>query len=84
MPRGFVRPLVERIIPSVLAGRRRGLEEVDEFVAEHVDQTCDHLLETSQSVRAAVESGRTAVVGLTYSLSEGTARPGRVHGDLAV
>ncbi|MBD4434627.1 carbonic anhydrase, partial [Xanthomonas citri pv. citri] len=25
MPRGFVRPLVERIIPSVLAGRRRGL-----------------------------------------------------------
>ncbi|MGC5049742.1 carbonic anhydrase [Micrococcus porci] len=80
MPAGFVRALVERITPSVLAGRRRGLEEVDDFVAEHVDQTCDRLLETSQSVRAAVEAGRTAVVGLTYSLAEGTASPGRVHG----
>lgn len=84
MPPGFIRSLVERITPSVLAGRRRGLEEIDDFVAEHVDQTCDRLVETSQSVRAAVEAGRTAVVGLTYSLSGGTAHPGRVLGDLAV
>ncbi|MDY6055351.1 carbonic anhydrase [Micrococcus sp.] len=84
MPPGFIRSLVERITPSVLAGRRRGLEEIDDFVAEHVDQTCDRLMETSQSVRSAVEEGRTAVVGLTYSLSEGTARAGRVRGDLKV
>lgn len=84
MPRGFVRPLVERIIPSVLAGRRRGLQEVDEFVAEHVDQTCDHLLETSQSVRAAVESGRTAVRRPDLLAGRGDrpgrARAGRPHG----
>lgn len=81
---GFIRSLVERITPSVLAGRRRGLEEIDDFVAEHVDQTCDRLVETSQAVRDAVEAGRTAVVGLTYSLAGGTAQPGRVLGALQV
>ena len=84
MPPGFIRSLVERITPSVLAGRRRGLEEIDDFVAEHVDQTCDRLVETSQAVRDAVEAGRTAVVGLTYSLAGGTAQPGRVLGALQV
>lgn len=84
MPPGFIRSLVERITPSVLAGRRRGLEEIDDFVAEHVDQTCDRLMETSQSVARAVAEGRTAVVGLTYSLHEGTAKAGRVVGDLTV
>ena len=54
------------------------------FVAEHVDQTCDRLVETSQAVRDAVEAGRTAVVGLTYSLAGGTAQPGRVLGALQV
>lgn len=84
MPPGFIRSLVERITPSVLAGRRRGLEEIDDFVAEHVDQTCDRLMETSQSVARAVAEGRTAIVGLTYSLHEGTAKAGRVVGDLTV
>lgn len=84
MPPGFIRSLVERITPSVLAGRRRGLEEIDDFVAEHVDQTCDRLVETSQAVRDAVAAGRTAVVGLTYSLAGGTAQPGRVLGALQV
>lgn len=84
MPAGFIRSLVERITPSVFAAQRAGVTDVDGTVAEHVDQTCDHLMETSQSVRAAVESGRTAVVGLTYSLAEGTAQPGRVLGDLEV
>ncbi|UTX35140.1 carbonic anhydrase [Micrococcus luteus] len=84
MPPGFIRSLVERITPSVLAGRRRGVEEINDFVAEHVDQTCDRLVDTSQSLARAVEVGRTAVVGLTYSLAEGTARAGRVLGDLTV
>lgn len=84
MPPGFIRSLVERITPSVLAGRRRGVEDIDDFVAEHVDQTCDRLVDTSQSLARAVEQGRTAVVGLTYSLHEGTAQPGRVVGDLTV
>ena len=53
-------------------------------MAEHVDQTCDRLVETSQAVRDAVEAGRTAVVGLTYSLAGGTAQPGRVLGALQV
>ena len=84
MPPGFIRSLVERITPSVFAAQRRGVTDVDGTVAEHVDQTCDRLMETSQSLARAVGQGRAAVVGLTYSLAEGTAQPGRTHGRLAV
>lgn len=84
MPPGFIRSLVERITPSVLAAQRRGITDVDGTVAEHVDQTCDRLVETSRSLFRAVRDGRTAVVGLTYSLVEGTAQPGRVLGELTL
>ena len=84
MPAGFVRSLVERITPSVIAAQRRGVTDVDGTVAEHVDQTCDRLVDSSRSLYRAVRDGRTAIVGLTYSLAEGTAQPGRVLGDLEV
>ena len=82
MPPGFIRSLVERIAPSVLAAQRKGITDVDGTVAVHVDQTVDRLVETSQSLARAVEQGRTAVVGLTYSLAEGVASLGRVCGDI--
>lgn len=84
MPAGFIRSLVERITPSVFAAQRAGVTDVDGTVAEHVDQTCDRLVESSRSLYRAVRDGRAAVVGLTYSLAEGTAQPGRVLGDLEV
>jgi len=84
MPAGFQRSLVERIMPSVFAARRQGVEDVNGTVAEHTVQTCQRLVESSMSVARAVEEGRTAIVGLTYSLAEGTARPVRVIGDVAV
>ena len=84
MPAGFIRSLVERITPSVFAAQRSGVTDVDGTVAEHVDQTCDRLVESSRSLYRAVRDGRAAVVGLTYSLAEGTAQPGRVLGDLEV
>lgn len=82
MPAGFQRFLVERIMPSVFAARRGGVEDVNGTVAEHTVQTCERLLEYSASVARAVEEGRTAIVGLTYSLAEGTANEVRVIGSL--
>lgn len=82
MPAGFQRSLVERIMPSVFAARRHGVEDVNGTVAEHTVQTCQRLVESSMAVARAVEEGRTAIVGLTYSLAEGTANEVSVIGDL--
>ncbi|WP_229232163.1 carbonic anhydrase [Sinomonas cyclohexanicum] len=73
MPQGFVRDLVERIMPSVLTAQRNGITDVDNTVVEHAKQTGGRLLETSQIIAKAVEEGRTAVLGVCYHLAEGKA-----------
>lgn len=73
MPQGFVRDLVERIMPSVLTAQRNGITDVDSTVVEHVRQTGKRLLDTSQTIATAVEEGRTAVLGVCYHLGEGKA-----------
>lgn len=72
-PKGFVRSLVERITPSVLAARRQGLTTVNDTVEEHVKQTVARLSEHSRTIHDAIEDGSTAVVGVTYRLAEGRA-----------
>lgn len=73
MPQGFVRDLVERIMPSVLTAQRNGVTDVDSTVVEHVKQTGARILETSQIIAGAVRDGRTAVLGVCYHLAEGKA-----------
>ncbi|WP_022873280.1 carbonic anhydrase [Nesterenkonia alba] len=82
MPEGYVRGLVERILPSVLAAQRAGIEEVNLTVEEHVKQTAARLTNHSRVLHEAVETGRTAVVGVTYRLAEGRADPVTTIGDL--
>lgn len=82
MPPGFIRSLVERITPSVLSAQRRGITDVDGTVAEHVDETCDRLVESSRHLFRAVRDGRSAIIGLTYSLADGKTSLGRVLGDI--
>lgn len=73
MPGGYVRALVERILPSVLAAQQAGVAGVNETVEEHVKQTASRLTEQSRVLHDAVAEGRTAVVGVTYRLAEGRA-----------
>ncbi|MGO8609905.1 hypothetical protein ACC848_43905, partial [Rhizobium johnstonii] len=42
---------------------------------EHLKNTVDDLLASSRLITEAVESGRLAIVGSNYRLSEGTAIP---------
>ncbi|MCH8560197.1 carbonic anhydrase [Nesterenkonia sp. DZ6] len=72
-PTGFVRSLVERITPSVLAAQRAGITSVNETVEEHVKQTAHRIVDHSRVLHNAVAEGRTAVMGVTYRLSEGRA-----------
>ncbi|MGA9374149.1 MAG: carbonic anhydrase [Mycobacterium sp.] len=71
IPGGYVRDIVERVIPSILLGRRDGLTRVDEFEARHVAETAAQLLARSTLIAERVEAGALAIVGLTYHLSDG-------------
>jgi len=73
MPKGFLRDLVERITPSVLAARRAGFEDINDMVVEHVKQTAERLLDSSRTISSAAADGRTAVLGVAYRLADGRA-----------
>jgi carbonic anhydrase len=82
MPGGFLRDIVEHVTPSVLAAQRAGDASVNSAVAEHVKQTTRLLVERSPVLSDAVDAGRCAVVGLVYSLVEGSVRLVDVLGDV--
>jgi carbonic anhydrase len=71
IPRGYVRDLVERVTPSVLSGRRRGLTQVDEFEVHHVRETAAQLLSRSTAILERIPTGDLAIVGVTYHLADG-------------
>lgn len=71
VPGGYVRDIVERVTPSILAGRREGLTRVDEFEARHVTETGAQLMARSTAIAQKVASGDLAIVGLTYRLEDG-------------
>ncbi|MFF4368226.1 carbonic anhydrase [Streptomyces sp. NPDC001594] len=73
-PGGFVRDVVERVTPSVLAARAAGRESAEEILAEHIEQTVDLLLERSRILADRVAEGRLGVVGLSYRLGDGSAQ----------
>ncbi|MFB6477369.1 carbonic anhydrase [Streptomyces virginiae] len=70
---GYVRDVIERVTPSVLASHAAGHTEDADFITEHIKHTVDLLLDRSRLLAEAVESGRVAVVGLSYRLADGTA-----------
>jgi carbonic anhydrase len=73
IPGGFVRDVVERVTPSILAGRRDGLSRVDEFEERHVSETLRQLVSRSLAIAERVNAGTLALAGVTYQLAEGRA-----------
>ncbi|WP_445168315.1 carbonic anhydrase [Mycolicibacterium sp. Dal123E01] len=71
VPGGYIRDIVERVMPSILLGRRDGLTRVDEFEARHVIETGSQLLARSVLIAERVAAGTLAIVGLTYHLADG-------------
>lgn len=82
IPGGYIRDVVERVAPSVLAGRREGLTRVDEFEARHVVETSRLLMQRSRTIAERVEDNSLAIVGLTYRLDEGKVRVKSIVGDI--
>lgn len=74
IPGGFIRDVVERVTPSILAGRSEGLTRVDEFEARHVKETGRLMVQRSRIISDKIASGELGIVGLTYELAEGVVR----------
>ncbi|MEG3615686.1 carbonic anhydrase [Isoptericola haloaureus] len=89
-PPGFVRSVVDKVIPSIaeLSGSPDESEDEDEAVladrlrTAHVRHTVATLRGYSRALDAAVTEGRTAIVGVEYDLAEGSARLIEVAGDV--
>lgn len=82
LPRRFLRSLVERITPSVISARHKGITDVDGTVVEHTNETVHRIVDTCASLSEAIAAGKTAVMGVTYSLENGTVKVGDVVGPI--
>ncbi|GAB1644169.1 carbonic anhydrase [Krasilnikovia sp. MM14-A1259] len=79
-PAGYVRDVIERVTPSVLAARAAGRVTAEEILAEHIRHTVELLLDRSRVLAERVAAGRAAVVGLCYRLADGSAEMVAAHG----
>jgi carbonic anhydrase len=77
---GYVRDVIEKVTPSVLAANAAGRTEDADFIAEQIRHTVALLLDRSRIVSEAVDAGRTAVAGLAYRLVDGAAELVIAHG----
>jgi carbonic anhydrase len=71
VPVGYVRDVVERVVPSILLGRCDGLTRVDELEARHVTETVAQLRDRSTAIAEHVDAGALAIVGATHHLVDG-------------
>lgn len=84
IPGGFLRDIVERVTPSIISVARRGALEPEEVEREHVRMTAQLLTERSTLIGERVSSGKLAIVGAEYVLTDGEARVVTVVGDAGV
>lgn len=82
LPNGYVRTIVEKVMPSILAGRAEGITEYYDFVGRHVTETMHLMMDRSRIIAERVEAGTLAVVGLTYRLEDGQVEFLEVIGDI--
>jgi carbonic anhydrase len=87
LPSGFVRAIVDRVIPSIvnLAGGGLGaLDTLDPAALgqEHVRHTVQMLQGYSRSLADSISDGRVAIVGLEYTLADGTVHMTESLGDV--
>ena len=85
VPGGFLRDIVERVTPSVLAASRGGrTPTIEQIEREHVERTCDLISERSTLIADRIRSGALGVVGAEYDLADGEAQVVRTIGDVGI
>jgi carbonic anhydrase len=74
LPSGYLRTVVDAIVPSVRAAGAVGIENPDAIVDLHIQRTVDELGLRCLPLARAVESGRASIVGMSYRLDAGEVR----------
>ena len=82
MPPGYLHTIIERVMPSILHGRKHGLTTGEQFEAEHARATSELLPPRSQLIRDRIDAGRLAVVAVHYDIGEGEAHVVGTLGDI--
>ncbi len=82
VPGGFIRSVVERVTPSILVGRREGLNTLDELEARHVVETSKLLMQRSMIISQRVATGQCAIASVTYKLEDGRVQLRRTVGNI--
>ena len=80
LPGGFQRVLIEKVTPSLLAARKDGETEIDEFERRHVREIVNHIIDRSPEISSRLETGEVGVVGMRYRLEDGRAETVVTHG----
>ena len=89
LPTGFVRAIVDRVIPSIVNLAEGGLGALGaldpaELGHEHVRHTVQMLQGYSRSLAESIADGRVAIVGVEYTLADGTVHLTGSAGDVEV
>jgi carbonic anhydrase len=86
IPPGFVRAVVDRVIPSIvgLTGDGRSVAEIDpqQLGTEHVRHTVQMLQGYSVSLAERVRDGSCAIIGVEYALADGRVSLVQVAGNV--
>ena len=81
LPRGFVRAVVDRVIPSIVGLLGSGQSfDAAALGHEHVRHTVQMLQGYSVSLAEAIAEGRCAIIGLEYTLADGRVEVAEVVG----
>lgn len=78
----YIHNLVERIMPTVLAGNRAGKHKIDEITLLHVEDTVNELISRSQLISDAVNDGKLAIAGANYTLTQGEVHSSVIVGNI--
>lgn len=78
----YIHNLVDRIMPTVLAGNRAGKHKIDEITLLHVEDTINELVSRSQLISDAVTDGKLAIAGANYTLTQGEVHQSVIVGNI--
>lgn len=71
IPPGFQRVLIEKVSPSILNAKRKGMDTADDFEIEHVKETVDIILDRCPVIKHHLDAGDLGVIGARYRLGSG-------------
>ncbi len=80
VPQGFQRVLVEKVTPSILEARSRGLNSITDYERQNVIATAEQLMTRVPQLRERLRDRRIGLAGLRYRLSDGKVENVSLHG----